>query len=245
MRIVEPVGSASSLVTNLFTANNLAHAIDAPLATLLLCPILLDTVNLDPAAGRLTPQDAEASSFLISVIQRDDPGFSASSLFEALQRAKFDTSSLTCLEMLRKDYKQTSCGRGVIGHKIELGISSVGASWDNLTAREDCANNSGKAVEVIRDFMESKKLEVFVIMTAFETCGIFKREMIVFSSLNKPKLFRGLMDDTEIQLSDQNPSLYKPFLKSHEDMQLYDVGNLKMSRKIFQPILVRIITSLA
>lgn len=57
--------------------------------------ILLDSVNLSPAAGKVTPRDVACISLLESRFP-DLPAHNA--IYEALQAAKFDVSGLyTCV----------------------------------------------------------------------------------------------------------------------------------------------------
>ncbi|KAJ3021833.1 UNVERIFIED_CONTAM: hypothetical protein HDU68_009434 [Siphonaria sp. JEL0065] len=240
MRIINPVGSATSLVTNLYSEYSLAHHIDAPFAKLLLSPILLDTVNLDPASGRVTRQDSDAYDFLMSVILKEDPSFTSNSLFESLQKAKFDTSHLTCMELLRRDYKQTSCGKGVVGRKLELGISSVGSCFEDLVLRE--GGSVDRVDAVTQEFLAEKGLDIFMVMTAFEVDGAFNRELVVFvkDGSGHERLFVDLEAHSDLKLV-RNPLSYE---SKGREIRWYSVQNLKMSRKVVQPILLPMIEHL-
>ncbi|ORY50897.1 DHH phosphoesterase [Rhizoclosmatium globosum] len=168
-RVIEPVGSATSLVALEFKD----YPFDLPLAKLLLAPILLDTVNLDPAMNRVTEKDVEAANLLLRIIRAEDPAFDSKALFDLLQSAKFDVSSLTCAQFLRKDYKQTKC------KKWELGISSVGIAFSDLIARE--GGDLQNVVQSLREYTKEKKIDILMVMTAFENDKGFNRELIVFS----------------------------------------------------------------
>ena len=78
-RTIEPVGSAATLVAEAVLQDRPA-LIDSVSATLLLGTILLDTVNLDPAAGRVTAKDRDIAARLGKVADWD-----ADDLFARLQ----------------------------------------------------------------------------------------------------------------------------------------------------------------
>lgn len=67
-----------------------AELIDVTLATLMLGPILLDTVNLSPQHRRVTPRDEAVAQKLIKIAQINHNNF-----FTELQNAKFSDDSLT------------------------------------------------------------------------------------------------------------------------------------------------------
>lgn len=65
------IGSTCSLVADelLKLRATKSDALDAAVARLLLGVVLLDTVNLNPAAGRTTPADTAATVQLVEVIE--------------------------------------------------------------------------------------------------------------------------------------------------------------------------------
>ncbi|KAI8844791.1 hypothetical protein BC829DRAFT_342909, partial [Chytridium lagenaria] len=105
-RIVEPVGSATSLVALEWRQS--AQEVDNALATFMLSPILLDTINLEPKFGRSTQKDFEATDYLVSNIEaaRLDRSSLLQALFDQLQNAKFDCSAQSNEDLLKKDYKE-------------------------------------------------------------------------------------------------------------------------------------------
>ena len=105
-RVIEPVGSASTLVADEFLHSELKETVlDADLALLLLSPILLDTINLDSSAGRFNEKDINAAQELKdltgSIMKSDE-------LFKRLQEEKFNVELLSSGDLLRKDYKEWS-----------------------------------------------------------------------------------------------------------------------------------------
>lgn len=105
-RVVEPVGSATTLV-----ALELLHPetekclslLDAALARLLMGPILLDTINFASDAVRFNEKDTRAFDELKQLAGSD---YSAQVLFDKLQEEKFNVASLSSYDLLRKDYKK-------------------------------------------------------------------------------------------------------------------------------------------
>ncbi|NXS13024.1 PRUN1 Exopolyphosphatase, partial [Neodrepanis coruscans] len=101
---VEPVGSCATLVTERI-AQGPPGLLDATTAALLHGTILLDCINLSPAAGKVTPRDMACVALLEERFPELPP---RDSIFGALQAAKFDVTGLTTEQMLRKDLKVLS-----------------------------------------------------------------------------------------------------------------------------------------
>ncbi|XP_053134267.1 exopolyphosphatase PRUNE1 isoform X4 [Hemicordylus capensis] len=114
----ELVGSCATLVTERILQGSCAEAqvLDRQTAALLHATIVLDCVNMAPEAGKVTPRDTHYASLLESQFPDLPP---RSSIFEALQTAKFDVSGLTTDEMLRKDLKTLS------GKEVTIALSAV------------------------------------------------------------------------------------------------------------------------
>ncbi|NWQ84569.1 PRUN1 Exopolyphosphatase, partial [Columbina picui] len=88
--------------------------------------ILLDCVNLSPAAGKVTPRDVAC----VSLLEERFPELPArDTIFQALQAAKFDVSGLTTEQMLRKDLKVLS------GDELLLAISAVYTDLETFLRR--------------------------------------------------------------------------------------------------------------
>ncbi|NXG52631.1 PRUN1 Exopolyphosphatase, partial [Psilopogon haemacephalus] len=113
---VAPVGSCATLVTERM-AQGPPGALDRLAAALLHATILLDCINLSPAAGKVTPRDVACVELLEGRFPELPP---RDEIFEALQAAKFDVSGLTTEQMLRKDLKVVS-GEG----DLVLAISGI------------------------------------------------------------------------------------------------------------------------
>ncbi|XP_078143399.1 exopolyphosphatase PRUNE1 isoform X3 [Centroberyx gerrardi] len=101
---VETVGSCATLVTERIV-QKAPDILDQQLAQLLYATILLDCVNMAPAAGKVTPKDSQ----YVAVLEERFPALpQRGALFAALQAAKFDVSGLSTEQMLLKDMKTVS-----------------------------------------------------------------------------------------------------------------------------------------
>lgn len=162
-RCIQPVGSAITLVAEKLLALS-PPPVDKSIAVLIAGTILLDTVNLDPKAGRVTAQDSEIVSALIPAA-----GMEQLSLFEALQFEKFNVSMLSTSDLLRKDYKEYLAGN------IRYGMSSVLLSIDSWKKKDP------KLCESLADYSSRRNLSLLLAMNAY-TDPEFKRELVVYCS---------------------------------------------------------------
>ncbi|XP_037532422.1 exopolyphosphatase PRUNE1 [Nematolebias whitei] len=101
---VEMVGSCATLVTE-HIIQEAPQILDKQLAQLLYAAVVLDCVNMSPAAGKVTPKDCRYASALEKLFPTLPP---RGALFLELQRAKFDVSGLNTEQMLLKDMKAVS-----------------------------------------------------------------------------------------------------------------------------------------
>ncbi len=215
-RTIEPVGSAATLVAekmiNLDTA-----PLEPAIAELLLGTILLDTVNLDPQAQRVTPKDEAVAMRLFEIT-----GAGQNELFNKLQAEKFNTSALDTPDLLRKDYKEWQMGA------VKLGISSV-----LLPVKEWLKKDPG-IVEKFSKYAQSRKLDILLAMNAY-TNPEFKRELVVFSADDqlKEKTVSFLLD-SKIGLETIDTGMVKGAGKT---IAFFSQGDLSKSRKKLQPLL--------
>ncbi|XP_049661666.1 bcl-2/adenovirus E1B 19 kDa-interacting protein 2-like protein isoform X4 [Accipiter gentilis] len=121
----ELVGSCATLVTERI-AQGPPGILDRTTAALLHGTILLDCVNLSPAAGKVTPRDVAC----VSLLEARFPELLArNAIFEALQAAKFDVSGLTTEQMLRKDLKVLS------SDELVLAVSAIYVDLETFLCR--------------------------------------------------------------------------------------------------------------
>ncbi len=214
VRAIEPVGSAATLVAKRILEEN-ADSLDEGTAMLLLGTILLDTVNLDPAAKRVTPEDEEIAEILLSLSGADQQ-----ELFDALQREKFNVSALSSADLLRKDYKEWQMG----GQRV--GISSVLLSIPDWLAKDSDLSGS------LNTYAQAKGLDLLLAMIAYADPD-FTRELVVYCP--DPSLRSRVV--TFLEESDLG---LKPVASDsvNESTNLYTQANVAVSRKKLQPLLV-------
>jgi len=150
----------------------------APLSTLLLGVILLDSVNLSEEVGKVTQRDRDAVQDLLANtdwlalaeksrdalrISGDNPSHQPdpSAFFQLLQSAKYDPDfwrSLTVQEALRMDYKDFVPGNEKYG---VFGIPTI------LTSAQEFGRKAN-VVPGILDFMQGASVHFLAIMFAYE-----------------------------------------------------------------------------
>lgn len=215
-RTIEPVGSAATLVAEKMLTLDTTPP-DHAIAELLLGTILLDTVNLDPQAQRVTPKDKAVARRLFEITGADQ-----NELFNKLQTEKFNTSALDTPDLLRKDYKEWQMGA------VKLGISSV-----LLPVKEWLSKDPGIAEEFSK-YAQSRKLDILLAMNAY-TDPEFRRELVVFSADDqlKEKTVSFLLN-SKIGLETIDAGRVKG---AGKNIAFFYQGDLSKSRKKLQPLL--------
>ncbi|XP_068236710.1 exopolyphosphatase PRUNE1 isoform X2 [Palaemon carinicauda] len=112
---IEMVGSCSTLVAE-EVLEKLPDILDNTTASLLYGTIILDTVNLNKEAKRVTAKDIEVCQHLQSRMNFEPNN---NDIFKELTAAKSDVSNLTSEELLRKDVKV------VEGCDLKIAIPSI------------------------------------------------------------------------------------------------------------------------
>ncbi|PIA17285.1 DHH phosphoesterase [Coemansia reversa NRRL 1564] len=211
-RQIEPVGSCTTLVAAKLRALAIAASssdlISAPLAKMLLAPILLDTSNMNPAASRATDKDIEYASWLVPQVQWAWPSTSTTTvnwqnensdsdqlslslnvhstdeLYRTLDKLKGDVSHLSSYDLLRKDYKQWDV-KDAGGNNWTVGISSISYRLRKWLKRDGRDNIE----DAVAKWVEYQNLDLALVMThgkAKEEKGgpkIYGRDLtVVFSS---------------------------------------------------------------
>ncbi len=218
-RRIEPVGSAATLVAEAMLQDR-PGLVEAGPATLLLGTILLDTVNLAPAAERVTPKDKEIAARLGEVVGSD-----ADDLFAILEVEKFNVSALGTGDLLRKDYKAWDTPSGTYG------MSTV------LTSLEDWIAKDPGLVCGLDSFLRSRCLACLVAMMAYtDATGDFRRELAVYAP--DPAVTSDLT--AMLEASNLGLSRIRPAgLAAPEQAVLYTQRNTSISRKKLQPLVHR------
>ncbi|CAB4494319.1 DHH phosphoesterase [Rhizophagus irregularis] len=220
-RQIEFVGSATSLVVLHFKDvwKKKISRDDFRLAKLLLAPILVDTILLDVSKERTSNKDKEAVQFLLDIlnIPKSDQDFYTSNYFNAIQSAKFNISHLSNIDLLRKDYKEWNL------NNFNIGISSVNWSLEGWIQRED--DNIDKLIDSFKYFKDEKKLDIFIIMLAYNHKNKgFQREFGFLSNKNK-FIYEEFLQQLEVKLS------LKPLFSNMDYIRFYHQESINYSRK--------------
>jgi exopolyphosphatase len=217
-RVIEPVGSTATLVGEELIAH-CPNIIDEHLALLLWGTILLDTVNLDPAAGRVTPRDEQTASFLM----RSCPVVEQAEYFNKIQTAKFNTANLKTFDLLRKDYKESK------SNKISWGIASVTLPLTQWSKRD---------TELCLEFeshAQRRNLDLLISMNAYKAPG-FSRDLVVFCT--DKDLHDWLIDFLQKKELELTPLIIRGQRPCRRGkISFYRQGNLGISRKKLTPML--------
>lgn len=212
-KTIEPVGSCATLVAEkIFVAKGKIGNTKA--AFLLLSTIILDSANFGINANIATEKDKKFAKRLIAETSID-----TNKIFTQLQFEKFNTSSLSSFDILRKDYKEW-----VVGSK-KIGFSSA------LISLEKWLKKDSLLLDSVEKFYTESSLAFLFIMIAYREPD-FKRELILYS---KDKKLReqvyNFLQKEEIQL--ETPLFNVPI---DERAEFYVQKNTKLSRKKLQPI---------
>ncbi|XP_040474646.1 exopolyphosphatase PRUNE1 isoform X1 [Falco naumanni] len=213
----ELVGSCATLVTERI-AQGPPGVLDRTTATLLHGTILLDCINLSPAAGKVTPRDVACVSLLEARFPELPP---RDTIFEALQAAKFDVSGLTTEQMLRKDLKV------LFGDELALAISAIYVDLETFLRRPSLLQD-------LDAFCQAQGYAGLVAMTiSYNERNEPSRQLAVYSQHEtlRSTVCRALEEATM-------PSLHlQPLLSPWSCLGTYTQGNALASRKKVLPIL--------
>jgi exopolyphosphatase len=238
----------------------------ASLSILLLGTILLDSVNQDPRAGKVTDRDRDAVRALLSrtdwsqlseearaalgagaSVAPPDP----SALFDALQSSKFDAgfwASLSVRDALRLDYKQFRAGTstdGPVGRQLVLGMSTVLLSVRDFVSKVNFLEEVGK-------YMRLHGLDVLVVTMATsstsEDAGSANlQRQLILCDLEGGSLVRGLVEhlfrpevQPDLQLAVITGTITSDSASGSGNLyfRAFDQGNAKASRKAVAPLVI-------
>ncbi|XP_078143400.1 exopolyphosphatase PRUNE1 isoform X4 [Centroberyx gerrardi] len=168
---VETVGSCATLVTERIV-QKAPDILDQQLAQLLYATILLDCVNMAPAAGKVTPKDSQ----YVAVLEERFPALpQRGALFAALQAAKFDVSGLSTEQMLLKDMKTVS-------GELSLAVSVLYCTLEEFLQRAELEAE-------LQSFCQRSGLDFLLLMTiSFSDDQEPLRQLAVFSQSSTCRL---------------------------------------------------------
>ncbi|NWZ98534.1 PRUN1 Exopolyphosphatase, partial [Nesospiza acunhae] len=214
---VEPVGSCATLVTERILQGP-PGVLDRTTAALLHGTILLDCINLSPAAGKVTPRDVAC----VSLLEERFPELPArDAVFGALQAAKFDVTGLTTEQMLRKDLKVLS------SDEVVVAISGVFEDLETFLLRPGLLQD-------LEAFCQARGYAGLVAMTvSFNEHHEPTRKLAVYGAQEplRSTLCRALEEATAPSL------LLRPLPSPWPSVAAYAQGNAVATRKKVLPIL--------
>ena len=210
-RIIEPAGSAASLVTNLIRSRS-PRLIDFQTALLLAGAVVLDTICLSDESGRCTDTDRQAAAWLLEITGAD-----AKTLYEMLWVEKFSCSGMSAVQMLMRDYKEFHQGG------FRIGMSSVPVSLTEWMEGTDSLDIK------FTEFLRQQQLTVLTVLSAYYQDHQFSRQ------LSMTTLRADLLDAAAEHLHRKGADL--TLLDRSGNTAVYSQGNTRFSRKIIQPLL--------
>ncbi|MFT7811233.1 protein prune homolog [Arapaima gigas] len=189
-----------------------------PTCSLAAGTIVMDCVNMAPAAGKVTPKDSQFAAWLESRFPDLPP---RGALFQSLQSAKFDVSGLTTEQVLLKDMKVAS------GGDLSLAVSVVYMTLEAFLQRRGLQQE-------LCEFCHKHRFSLLVAMTiSFNENNEPFRQLAVYSSST---LYRE--EVSQALESAQNPCLdLSPVSSPFADVKAYLQGNTVASRKKVLPII--------
>ncbi len=216
---MESVGSCATLIaTQLLSDQN--YPITSEIATLLISAILLDTGGL-LLEGIVTDKDKEVSSQLLKSLPE---GFDSQAHFKALFKARFDTSKLTSLQVLGRDFKQTR-----VSDKYSIGFSSVTDNLVEFVSREGFNDD-------MTTFYRQHSLDVLVLLGIYIPSGDHdnkRRYIAVYQS-------DGELAESVVSMLEANAELRCVRVEGAGfEGVLLEQHNVEMSRKHILPIVAQ------
>ncbi|KAI9143237.1 DHHA2 domain-containing protein [Paraphysoderma sedebokerense] len=271
---VSPVASATTLVASHFIdlIQSLPLTLKQLLSELLLGPITVDSVNFDVKIGRVKELDLKIGKELAKNLIRDNQSNSSNgyvvadknelteerfteitkNLFDSISKAKSDIQGLSVSDLLRRDYKSFESSFSPSSHlaKVEYGISSIPTSLSSLLTK---SANHDTFMETLQSFQNNQGIVVLFLLNAYKDKeGMFRRELVVFNAKDQivQRFCTELLGRTEMGLSEF--SFHEVAIDSSKDitgiekgmLRCFNVGNLKMSRKLVQPIVNEVFAKL-
>ena len=209
---------------------------DAQVSKLALASILIDTRNLQDK-GKTTDVDVEAAMYLEAKIRlsgRDARTWNRTEFYEEIDHAKRALDGLSLRDILRKDYKEWT-ERG-----LRLGISSAVKPLSYLAQKAETDTPASAFDQTINDFMTSRRLNIFAIMTASNTPdGHFQRQLLLQSRPDSHKIALRFEQDAQpdLVLESTRDLAIKAHDPSNDARQVWTQRNLSMSRKQVAPLL--------
>lgn len=234
------IGSCASLVAEKLRALGSPLLADPSVCTLLLGAVLLDTVNLDPAAkAQKEREQALANEVLLphAAAALGVPADAAgrATFFDELIRVKADLALLSefpTADLLRQDYKEEAIGADGGGEGLKVGVGSVVLPLPHLLADRPL----GSLTADLAAYAAARQLRLLLLMSV--DLPARQRYLLVYceEAALREQLVRVL---DPIQLS----AIELPFRAAEEhggvggQVSAFEVGDYSVSRKVLLPIL--------
>ena len=208
LRRIEVVGSCSSLVADVFFKNAVKAGSTGEIreeltaeeftveegdmkqkkvptwvpqvSRLLLGPILIDTMNLNPAMHKVKPLDDAMAKMLFPYTGWK----SMDAIYRKIDDARHDTSRLSFFDLLRKDYKEWTVSEYQTLSPVKVGISSVIGLIDKNAKRY----TKETMHDAIAEWATNRTVDISIVLLADdlgEAHGGYQRQMIVDPVLAK------------------------------------------------------------
>ncbi|XP_036339408.1 exopolyphosphatase PRUNE1-like isoform X1 [Rhagoletis pomonella] len=171
---IELVGSCATLIAEHIlmsytsaTQEKLAEI--EPVLTMLHSTIVLDTVNFSESANRATTKDVEICMRLEEFLEElpvDKVGTKRTQLFDSLVAARADVSSLTSLQLLRKDLKILTTNDA----KLNIAIPGFPLLVQQFIEKEDAAS-------AVQEFAKETNSAIVVLMGMLVKDGGVQRDL--------------------------------------------------------------------
>jgi exopolyphosphatase len=227
------------------------------LGILLLGVILLDSINMIPAAGKGTARDGAAIQILLQNTYWEDlspvaaktlqassssgqPGTQA--FFDALQNAKFDPAfwkSLSVRDALRLDYKRFAT------ETTTETTGSFGVATVLLSLRDFCTKPS--LVQGLLEYMQEVDVNFLAIMLTFttDTTDELSRQLVLCSTKQSAvdDMLVFLTKVGSLELEEVTDDLVSGS-ESELTVRFFHQGNAKASRKQVAPIFLQFFDSI-
>jgi len=225
LRRIEPVGSCATLVgEDLINGcgGGASGKIPQSLAALLLGTILIDTVNLDPGAGRATPRDHAVTKHLKPIAGLDTDKF-----YQGIRAAKSDISEMDTRDLLRRDCKTFQF------NKVICTVASVPLALEQWMVRD---MDLAKGIET---YAEEEQADILMTMNTQRTpefsrgIAVFCKSPVLFTTISAMLAF-----NLDLELIPP-PQGFKC-----GDVHFFRQGNLSLSRKKLEPILDQYVSKL-
>lgn len=218
-RVVEKVGSCSTLVAELLDETRMGEMRDA--ARLLACAIMLDTGNLKDGA-KTTRRDEKALARLGKVGDWDEE--KRIEVYEMLKQARRDVEGMDARDLLRRDLKT------VQGGGVDVAIASVGMRPEELVKSAGKDRFAG----CVERFAKERGVSCVAVLVTFGGKRGTQRHLAIMKGEVGDALQRVLCEEAE-----HGVGMIAVDIDGGEGVWWFRLKDASMSRKIVAPKVVQ------